>query len=177
MSASFTIGILAKKYGLSRSALLYYDTIGLLSPALHCKGDYRIYSVDDEKRLQLICRYRRAGISLLEIKNILDSPETSFSAVLGRRFEELNREILRLHDQQRLIADLLQNSEMLKDSEIMTKERWVSLLQASGYSEEDMRKWHIQFEQSAPEKHLAFLKCLQIGDEEIREIRSWKNDV
>ena len=170
---SYTVGILARKFGLSRSTLLYYDSIGLLSPELHRKGEYRRYSESDEKRLGQICKYRKAGISLRDIRKILDSPESSIASALQRRFDELNREIDTLHEQQKLIADLLQNPKMLKESKRMTKDRWVSILESSGYSEVDMRNWHIGFEQTAPENHRKFLEYLGLAEEEMREIRSW----
>jgi DNA-binding transcriptional MerR regulator len=170
---NYTIGILAKKFGLSRSTLLYYDSIGLLSPELHHKGEYRSYSKSDEKRLAQICKYRKAGISLHDIGKILDSPETNLSSALQRRFDELNREIGELHEQQKLIADLLQNPEMLEDSAMMSKQRWVHILKSSGYSENDMRNWHIGFEKTAPESHRRFLRYLGLAEEEIKEIQSW----
>lgn len=40
---ALTVGRLTKKFGLSRSTLLYYDSIGLLTPAAHMKGEYRTY--------------------------------------------------------------------------------------------------------------------------------------
>lgn len=168
-----TVGVLAKKFGLSRSTLLYYDSIGLLSPASHIKGEYRIYDSAAEERLALICQYRQAGISLKKIAKILSSPETSLAVILQQRFTELNSEILQLYEQQRVIADLLQHNDLLEGSEVMTKKRWVSLLEASGYSEEDMRKWHVQFEKSAPESHERFLKFLQLSKAEIKRIRAW----
>ena len=168
-----TVGVLAKKFGLSRSTLLYYDSIGLLSPSSHITGEYRIYDADAENRLELICKYRQAGIPLKNIKKILSSPETSFAVILQRRFTELNAEILQLYEQQRVIANLLQQSDLLGSSEVMNKKRWVSLLKLSGYTEEDMRRWHIQFECSAPQSHQRFLKFLQLSDAEIAQIRSW----
>ncbi len=38
-----TIGRLARRFGLSRSTLLYYDSIGLLSPSTRSAKDYRLY--------------------------------------------------------------------------------------------------------------------------------------
>lgn len=170
---NLTVGKLAKKYDLSRSTLLYYDSIGLLSPALHCKGEYRIYGIEDERRLEQICRYRKAGIPLKEISKILDSPETSCAVVLQQRFEDLNVEIRKLHEQQRIIAGILKNPELLSGTEVMTKEIWVSLLEHAGFTEQDMRLWHVNFEQMDPEKHQMFLQHLQIPDDEIELIRQW----
>lgn len=171
-----TIGKLAARFGLSRSTLLYYDSIGLLSPSLHSKGEYRIYDQEDERRLERICRYRQAGIPLKQIKKILDSPETSLTSVLQQRFEDLGREVQRLHDQQRLIAELLQKPDLLSQSKGMNREVWSSLLRSSGYSELDMRRWHVHFERMDSEKHLVFLRYLGIPEDEIMHIRSWAED-
>ncbi len=170
---NLTIGKLAKQFGLSRSTLLYYDSIGLLSPPAHRKGEYRVYGTNEQERLKLVCLYRKAGIPLSEIKLILDSEKTSAAACLISRFEQLDRDILDLKEQQRVIANLLQKPSLLSSSEPMTKEIWVSLLKASGLSEKKMRDWHIQFERAAPDKHLAFLRFLQIPECEINTIRSW----
>lgn len=168
---TITVGKLAKKFGLSRSTLLYYDKIGLLSPALHVKGEYRTYGDDEQGRLTLICRYRKAGIPLREIQKILDSPDSSFTEILHKRFKELDKEIAELHEQQKIIAGLLQNSALDRESTVMNKELWVSLLEAAGFSERDMRKWHRQFEQTAPDLHMLFLQQLHIPEDEIQMIR------
>jgi len=168
-----TIGRLGAKYHLSRSTLLYYDKIGLLKPSSHIKGEYRHYSAADEERLRLICRYRKTGIPLAEIQALLDSPETRFTAILNKRFSELSKEIQLLYEQQRIIAGLLKNCGKITESGSMTKELWVSLLEASGFTDQDMHEWHVLFEQTAPEKHQLFLEYLQIPEEEIARIRSW----
>lgn len=169
---ALTISNLAKRFGLSRSTLLYYDSKGLLSPSGHKKGEYRIYGEEEVKRLEKICMYRNAGLSLKAIQKILDAPDTDFSTILCSRFEELNREMSKLQEQQRIIAGLLQNTSLLKP-EKMTKQLWTSILRASGLSEPEMRNWHITFEREAPEQHKAFLKYLQIPDAEIEQIKSW----
>ena len=38
-----TVGKLSEKFGLSRTALLYYDRIGLLTPAGRSESGYRLY--------------------------------------------------------------------------------------------------------------------------------------
>jgi DNA-binding transcriptional MerR regulator len=173
MIMNLTISKLGNKYGLSRSTLLYYNKIGLLLPCSHQKGEYRTYGVEEQERLRLICLYRKSGISLKEIKQILDNEETSVSTCLIARFKQLDRDIMELKEQQTIIANMLQNPSLLSSSTPMTKELWTRILKASGISEKMMRKWHIQFEKAAPGEHLAFLKFLQISDEEIEAIRNW----
>ena len=46
--------------GISRTVLLYYDTIGLLKPSGRTGAGYRIYSEADVQRLKQIMIYRDA---------------------------------------------------------------------------------------------------------------------
>ena len=62
-----TIGRLARRFSLSRSTLLYYDSIGLLRPSGRSPANYRLYTERDRRRLELICRYREAGVPMLPV--------------------------------------------------------------------------------------------------------------
>jgi hypothetical protein len=92
--------------------------------------------------------------------------------ILEQRLGELNDEILHLQEQQRLIVGLLENRGQLAKVRVMNRERWVSLLAASGFSSDDMLGWHARFERSAPQKHREFLEFLCFSDIEIRRIRA-----
>ena len=168
----YTIGRLARKHGLSRSTLLYYDSIGLLKPSRRAKNEYRLYSREDSDRLDLIRQYRDAGVALKEIGRILDSQPGGLKSVLASRLDELNREIETLRRQQRILIGLLHNDRVLENRVgVMNRQIWVSLLSASGFSEDDMGRWHAEFERHAPEKHQRFLEFLCIPDVEIESIR------
>ena len=169
----YTIGKLGKKFGLSRSTLLYYDSIGLLKPSSRTEGAYRQYSATDARRLDQICTYRRAGLALKEISKILDSPDHSLAQTLEKRLDELNEQIQRLRDQQRFILGLLKNRTLFDRIGVMNVATWRSLLSACGFTEEDMIRWHVEFERLAPEKHRQFLEFLCIPDSRIETIRSW----
>ncbi|MFC1834345.1 MerR family transcriptional regulator [Thermodesulfobacteriota bacterium] len=171
--AMYTIGKLAKKFGLSRSTLLYYDSIGLLKPSSRSGSAYRQYSDADADRLGQICLYRQAGLRLEDIKAVLDSPENRLVPVLERRLDELNEDIERLRNQQLFIIKILKNSDLLQRARVVNAETWTKLLAACGFSREDMLEWHVEFENLSPDNHLRFLKFLRIPDHEIRTIRSW----
>ncbi|MEW5722645.1 MAG: MerR family transcriptional regulator [Thermodesulfobacteriota bacterium] len=168
-----TVSRLAARFGLSRSTLLYYHREGLLRPTGRSRAGYRLYSEADARRLEQIVTYRRAGLGLREIKRLLDSPGTSLAAILERRLEELNEEIGRLRGQQRFILGLLRSDRLRAHVGVMDVETWTGLLAASGFSEEDMVRWHVEFERHAPDKHQAFLEFLCLPEERIKEIRSW----
>jgi hypothetical protein len=55
----------------------------------------------------------------------------------------------------------------------MTKEKWVSIMKASGFSAADMRRWHVEFERSAPHDHQQFPEFLHIPQKQVRSIRQW----
>jgi MerR family transcriptional regulator, thiopeptide resistance regulator len=168
-----TVGALARRHGLARSTLLYYDAIGVLRPASRSPAGYRRYGPEEERRLELICTYRRAGVSLEAIARALDGPASALAGVLERRLAELDAEAELLREQQRLIAGLLQRPELLERSAVVDKATWVALLAASGMSEADMHRWHARFERTSPDRHQRFLELLGLRDEEIAAIRAW----
>ncbi len=63
------ISIISKQYSISIRTLHYYDSIGLLVPTR--KNGVRLYSVEDENRLNIILIYKESGLSLDEIIQIL----------------------------------------------------------------------------------------------------------
>jgi DNA-binding transcriptional MerR regulator len=68
--SSYTISQLAREFAVTPRALRFYEDKGLLAPRRD--GLNRIYSHKDRTRLQLILRGKRVGLSLIEIKEILD---------------------------------------------------------------------------------------------------------
>ncbi len=67
---TYTISQLAREFEVTPRALRFYEDKGLLSPRRD--GMNRVYSHRDRGRLQMILRGKRVGLSLIEIKEILD---------------------------------------------------------------------------------------------------------
>jgi len=168
-----TVAKLARSCGLSRTAVLYYESLGLLKPARRTEGNYRSYGERELQRLQQICFYRAAGLKLNDIRAILDGPRAGAAGVLRRRMAELGQEIERLGEHQRAIARLLKETNQLRRVSMVTKEKWVSIMRSCGFTESDMRRWHAQFEKDAPAEHQEFLEFLHIPPAEIETIRDW----
>jgi DNA-binding transcriptional MerR regulator len=169
----YTVTKLARECGLSRSTLLYYESIGLLKQPPRTAGNYRSYGEKELERLRQICVFREAGLKLEDIGSILDRPTGDASAILKRRLKELNVEIeaLRLH--QKAIFRLLRVKYLSRRNEVITKEKWVAIMKAAGFTEEEMRGWHKEFERQAPQEHQEFLEFLHIPAAEIATIREW----
>ena len=166
----WTVSKLAAFCRLSRGTLLYYESIGLLKPPARSAGNYRSYGERDLRRLQQICAYRHAGLTLDDIRTILDRRETDAVAVLKRRLLALDGEIETLRAHQRAILKLLK-TDSLGRKKMITKEKWVSIMKASGLTEREMHRWHAEFEKAAPEEHQEFLEFLHIPAVEIQSIR------
>lgn len=168
----FTIGEISKKFSISRSTLLYYDSIGLLCPSGRSKANYRLYSQQDVDRMEKISLYREAGLPLEVIAKILASRKEQTPSLLEQHFFRLNQKIQSLRSQQNMIVKLLGNDNLINNSRILNKNHWISLLRATGLTDEDMLQWHIEFERMSPEAHQDFLETLGIEEDEIVEIRN-----
>lgn len=70
----YTVQKLAKMAGISTRTLRYYDEINLLKPARINSSGYRIYGQAEVDKLQQILFYREMGVSLEQIKEIINDP-------------------------------------------------------------------------------------------------------
>jgi len=164
-----TVTRLARACGLSRTTVLYYEAMGLLK-AKRTSGNYRVYGDADLERLRQIRIYRDAGLTIADIRSVLDKPRSDAAVVLERRLAELGKEIENLRDHQKNIARILQIGKFRRIP-VVTKEKWVQIMSGAGFSNEDMWRWHSEFEKSAPQEHQEFLEFLHIPADEITTIR------
>ena len=66
----YTITQLAQEFDITPRAIRFYEDMGLLQPAR--AGRNRVYTHRDRTRLKLTLRGKRLGLSLLEIKQLVD---------------------------------------------------------------------------------------------------------
>jgi len=72
MRAELSTGDLARATGNTVRAIRHYEEEGLLQPAEVSDGGHRRYTEEDLERLRLICDLRELGLSLTEIRAILE---------------------------------------------------------------------------------------------------------
>lgn len=99
--------------GLTRKAILYYEDKGLINP-YKGENNYRSYSQEDLDRLLQISIYRKLGLSISEIKNILLTNEKNLGSILRDRQYKLELEESK--------KNLLENLIKSKDFEEISKE-------------------------------------------------------
>ena len=100
---TFSIGELAREFGLTTRAIRFYEDCGLLQPAR--SGKNRVYTPRDRARLTLTLRGKRLGLKLAEVKELVDMYETRegsdaqlrrFVDVLGRQRAALEARLAEL---------------------------------------------------------------------------------
>jgi len=82
-----SVNEVSKLSGVSRRTLQYYDEIGLLPPSAVKESGYRQYDDENLRRLWSILFYKELGLSLDDIRLILDNPK------------QMEKELMRQHKQ------------------------------------------------------------------------------
>jgi len=70
LGQSWSIAELAAEFGVTLRTIRFYEDLGLISPAR--RGTQRVFGSRDRIRLKLILRGRRLGMTLDEIRTIID---------------------------------------------------------------------------------------------------------
>ena len=88
----YRIGDFSKMTKTTVKTLRYYDSVGLLKPQFVDEfTGYRFYSTDQLTKLHKIQSFRQIGLSIDEIKTILEGK--SFAYILEKRKKEIENEI------------------------------------------------------------------------------------
>lgn len=104
------VGDLARRTGLTVRTLHHYDEIGLLRPSGRSESGYRLYSADDVTRLHGIQALRQLGLSLAEIRPLLEGEGPRPEDIVRRQLGALDQQIahaLELRAKLALIGDNL----------------------------------------------------------------------
>lgn len=168
---ALTAGKLARQYNISRTALLYYDQIGLVTPTGRSPSGYRLYSEADRQRLENLIAYRDAGITLEEIAKLLTGAGNTLETILLKRLNELNDEIIAAKARQAAIIGIIRSIK--KDDAGDAKRVWHEALEEAGISGSAAQRLHFNFEEHSPQMHESFLKALGFDEDETKMIRDY----
>lgn len=106
------IGELAAATGTSTKTLRFYEDSGLLPPANRTASGYRDYDHDAVDRLDFVRRGRAAGLTLKQIREVIDIRETGTAPcghvqeLLNARIADLDRQITDLQNLRETVAHL-----------------------------------------------------------------------
>ncbi|AOT08841.1 MerR family transcriptional regulator [Pseudoalteromonas luteoviolacea] len=144
----YKISELAKRVGLSRTALLYYEKHQLIIGKRLANG-YRIYSDKDAQRVHLIQKLLAGGLTIKECKSCLDAKIEKHR--LRDRLTALNNEI----EQKKQARDLL--AAILGDA--------------------PQRRWHEELNTIAPDAHLSWLMQQGFNEKEALRLKWLSKDM
>ena len=144
----YKISELAAEVGLSRTALLYYEKLKLISGRRLDNG-YRVYSDRDLQRVRLIQQLQAGGLTLKECKVCLEA---------------------------KVDRQLLQNRLKALDEEIKKKRQSRNLL-AAMLGEGDLKAWHKGLDDLAPDAHLDWLIRQGFSEKEALRLKWLSKDM
>jgi len=106
-SKSYTIGDLAREFGVTLRTLRFYEDRGLLSPRR--EGTARIYDARDRDRLSVILKGKHLGFTLTEIRAMLaeDRGSGGVAANLNLSLSQVEDQISHLEQQRAEIEEAL----------------------------------------------------------------------
>ena len=93
-----TVTQVARLTGCSVRTLHHYDAIGLLKPTRVTEAGYRLYDDDTLERLFLILLFRECGLSLEEIRQMLDGSDRRREQILDTQISLLTAKAQHLQD-------------------------------------------------------------------------------
>lgn len=120
------IGELARKFSLSPQTIRFYEDEGLISPGRF--GRFRVYSAQDEHRVNVIVECRRMGLPILLIREILVQAGDGGT----QANEQAIAEIFQAH-----LTDL-KNRQQAVCAEIEATEKAMAAMRVSQVPQEDM---------------------------------------
>lgn len=118
-----TVKEVAELTGISIRTLRYYDEIGLLKPTQVTEAGYRLYDEKALAKLQEILFFKELGVSLAEIRSMLEAPGYDREQMLLTQKQLLEQKRNRLNSMIELIDDMRKgvntmNFELFTEEEI-----------------------------------------------------------
>ena len=117
------IGELSRQVDIPVATIHYYERLGLLDPPERTQSQYRLYSKEAEERLLFIQQAKKFGLSLEEIKQILElstkniAPCKQVKTMLKQHLDDVDRRIQEMLEfRQELTNRYMQLDDLLSDS-------------------------------------------------------------
>ena len=102
-----TVKELSRLAGVSVRTLHHYDGIGLLKPTRVTDAGYRLYDEGALEKLHMILVFRELGLSLKEIREILDAPDYDRNRILEQQIHLMQKRVSQLQNRIGLARSML----------------------------------------------------------------------
>ena len=121
------ISDVARRFNLNPQTIYFYERIGLIPPPKRTSAGYRTFESGDLERLSLIERAKTLGLTLDEIKQVLQLKEgqgltcTLVHQRLSQKLAEIDTKIAQLQELRGELLPLVQRCEtQLHQEEVLT---------------------------------------------------------
>jgi len=117
-----TLGVLARKVGVTVRTLQYYDTNGLLVPSEYSEGGRRMYNRHDIIRLQQIIFLKSLGFSLEKIRDRLLPTESAgeLEQVFKQQKEMLTSQVSHIQEAINLMTKVINEIKLGSENDVDT---------------------------------------------------------
>jgi DNA-binding transcriptional MerR regulator len=138
---AYSVKELADLAGVSTRTLHYYDEIGLLPPSATESNSYRSYDQAAVLRLQQILFYKELGLSLKEIKSMMDTPDYDIVSSLEVHKKDLEQKAGRILDMLDTIEKTIMHAkgdQLMSDADLF---KGFDEAQQEQYEKEVVKRW------------------------------------
>ena len=112
--ATFSIGELAARTGMTPDGLRYYERLRVIAPVRRTAGGYRVYTAETIERVRFIKQAQLHGLTLAEIRELLHVDTRGgggrcrrVQKLLQRKLEELDTRLTQLQEFRRSLEGYL----------------------------------------------------------------------
>lgn len=115
----------AKRSGVTVKTLLHYDKIGLLQPSLKTEAGYRIYCDEDFLKLQQITTLKFIGLSLEEIKQLVNEKDQNIESIIKVQTRVLEEKKAHIET---VIAALNKAGKQIKNNSFLEVQQLIDII-------------------------------------------------
>lgn len=115
MRERLRVGEVAEILGITPNAVRYYHEVGLVPEPERSEGNYRLYGAEEVLRLERVWRLRSLGLSIEQVRGILDDPEGERGRLRGAlksQLEEISAQIAELEGRRERISEALLRGDL-----------------------------------------------------------------
>ena len=119
MKQFYKINEISKLYNIGPDSLRYYEKLGLLAPK-RGKNNYRLYTLDDLWRLNIIRDLRRLGFPMEKIREYMDNRSVENTRkLLTEELDAIHQQIQELNRLQKNVEERLQTLSGAEDQTLL----------------------------------------------------------
>lgn len=135
------ISEIEKLTGIPKQTIRFYEKEGLINPKRNSGNQYREYDDQDIKQLKQIYVLRKVGLSVLEIRQVLNQEITMGEAINARRTELLEEK----EEQEKLLK--LCDDLKIQSLEYMDADQYIEKIQEEKKTKKGLRQLYEEYKQ------------------------------